>query len=258
MIALQIYSSTDKRKNYPYYRELIERLDGEIVAVGNAVEHYPALTIIGHKAKNYCGIGLIKTLDLIKKADLFIGNDSGLTVSAYYLGVPTIQIYREGMTGDIARTKLKHFLIEPTVEEILNEICKIYPNGSGVINNPQKYGYMRKKLKYKWLYNDLYKKNFLIFVGNPDDFVSFAKHNNFELDRPTSAGRSYGIPDYGYIIYLRSFKKTPQDFSILFHEIIHTGLFLMDDIDMKINGENSEPLTYLCEWIAKKFLEGLK
>jgi len=65
---------------------------------------------------------LIVATAMISKCKLFIGNDSGLAKISSNLGIPTIQIFR-WFTDCFVRCRVNGVnLIEPTLQEVLNEI----------------------------------------------------------------------------------------------------------------------------------------
>jgi len=65
---------------------------------------------------------LIVAAAMISKCKLFIGNDSGMAKISANLGIPTIQIFR-WFTDCFVRARVNGVnLIEPTLQEVLNEI----------------------------------------------------------------------------------------------------------------------------------------
>ena len=65
---------------------------------------------------------LLECIDLIRKAKIFIGNDSGLAKVSAHLNKPTIQIFRYN-TDCFVRAKIKGYnLIEPELSEVLEII----------------------------------------------------------------------------------------------------------------------------------------
>jgi len=76
-------------KSYPYYREVAEMLldDGfKVCSVGSDQEYIKG-------TKNMTGLDLLTTLGVIKKSDVFLGNDSGLYHCANALRVPNVAIF---------------------------------------------------------------------------------------------------------------------------------------------------------------------
>ena len=103
IVLIQPYSAGNPLKNYPgdLYIDLIykikQKYQVEIIFIGSPEEKAPIETICKQLNTSYkIGAGILnfnETVDLISKASLFIGNDSGLAKISIALDIPTITIW---------------------------------------------------------------------------------------------------------------------------------------------------------------------
>jgi len=90
-IVIQPNSGNDESKNYPYIKKIIDELKGNnlVVVVGTTKE---LKTFLGDAEEYYSFLGQI---EIIKRAKLYIGNDSGLSHIAWFYGVPSIILWNK-------------------------------------------------------------------------------------------------------------------------------------------------------------------
>jgi ADP-heptose:LPS heptosyltransferase len=128
-VLIQAHSSNDPKKDYPYYRTVIQLLPGKKIGmIGSKNEYDKANEIIaGLPVDNLCGkYTLIETCHLMTNARVVLGNDGGLTKIADQMGINTIQIFRY-WTDSFNRASVIHGvnLLEPTVYTVVSSIKKI-------------------------------------------------------------------------------------------------------------------------------------
>src|SRR3972149_10273519 len=58
--------------------------------------------------------------------------------------------------------------------------------------------------------------------------------------------------DTSMLIYLPQFHWNPSDMAIVGHEVIHLGISILDENGITVCPENSEVLTYVCEFYLRE------
>jgi hypothetical protein len=114
-----------------------------------------------------------------------------------------------------------------------------------------------------WFYDEVYRANWLFFIGDRDNFFDFLEKNyedkiNLEEIRETwsDAGcHTWDIINFGIVIWMPKFTLTPTWLGVLMHEIIHGVIFVFDHKPINITTENHEHFTYYAESIIRRFLE---
>lgn len=73
-----------------------------------------------------------------------------------------------------------------------------------------------------------------------------------------SDGRSYlSMEQRVGFIWMRCIPETPNDYSILAHEIFHYTHAIMTVIGASLSEQSEEPYAYLIQFLTKEILEGL-
>jgi len=98
-IVIQPNSSNAPERNYPYIKKLIDQLkyNNKIELVGTQKELKNWLPL------NECAASFLPTIELIKGAKLYIGNDSGLSHIAWLYKVPSIILWQKTESLDRSR-----------------------------------------------------------------------------------------------------------------------------------------------------------
>jgi hypothetical protein len=115
-----------------------------------------------------------------------------------------------------------------------------------------------KKLKTVWFYESVYRQNILFIIGGTGKEVTEYCKKQVDVDLPKwheCGGRTYDVNNYGIIIYLQKFDRTPLRYGCLVHEIGHAADYILDKAGWIYLPGNNEPFTYLCEFLTRKFLE---
>lgn len=91
-VLIQPCTSNETKRNFLHYFEVIKKLKCKVGLIGSAKElDYCESLAFKTKATNLCGMSLIDTAHLMKKA-VVVGNDGGLVKLAYAIGAPVLQI----------------------------------------------------------------------------------------------------------------------------------------------------------------------
>jgi hypothetical protein len=117
----------------------------------------------------------------------------------------------------------------------------------------------KSTLKTVWFYDDIHKKNILFVVGGSKEATIEYCKNKINLTLPEWVkevdAKTYDVENYGIIIWLRRFDRSPYDYGCLVHEIAHAADYILDRVGWVYQPGNNEPFTYLCEFLTRKFLE---
>ena len=114
-------SSGSVRKNWPYFEELRSRLGRDCLSLKEG----PEQGFDPHPARILCGLTLTEVSRYLRGCRAFVGNDSGITHLAAYLGCPTVALFGPtdpGIWGPIGRRSRiiwKTNLEDISVDEIL-------------------------------------------------------------------------------------------------------------------------------------------
>ena len=118
-------------------------------------------------------------------------------------------------------------------------------------------------MKYKvgHIFDEIYRTN-VYFIPKADipiikDFVKIQFDSEYD-ESPRFGGRTLGFnngENLDYIIAMKDFKKSTVSLSSLAHECLHVSLFVLDDHDVKYDGDNCEQLNYHLQWLFRKCLE---
>lgn len=110
-IVVAPYSEYDRKKEWPYYAELIKTLNN--------------VTVLGSEKETGVNIPFCESIETIKNCDLFIGNDGGLYHIASYLGKRTIVIFmRHENIFRVGHFNLPNVKLmwRPTLDEVITNI----------------------------------------------------------------------------------------------------------------------------------------
>jgi ADP-heptose:LPS heptosyltransferase len=112
--------SGSPKKNWPYFEELVDKLPNAIVLVGPASK--------GKGVRVLENLSLPEVFHYLRRCRAYIGNDSGITHLAAYLGCPTIALFGPtdprvwGPIGRRARIIWKSKLEDITVDEVVQSV----------------------------------------------------------------------------------------------------------------------------------------
>jgi hypothetical protein len=114
--------SGSRRKCWPYFEELVRQVPGIEAIIGPAEEGFSG------PCRQLRGLSLTEVADELLNCRLYIGNDSGITHLASYLGCPTIALYGPtdpqvwGPVGRRVEVLWKSSLADISLEEIKSRI----------------------------------------------------------------------------------------------------------------------------------------
>ena len=114
-------TSGSLKKNWPYFGELVRRLGNEALSLWEN----PALSQGAQRERFLAGLTLPQVAQELRRCRAYIGNDSGITHLAAYLGCPTIALFGPtdprtwGPFGRRSRIIWKTNLEDISVDEVL-------------------------------------------------------------------------------------------------------------------------------------------
>jgi hypothetical protein len=117
---------------------------------------------------------------------------------------------------------------------------------------------MNKPLKIIRLFDEIYYKNLIFLVGDikeAEKFINRKFKTSFKFEPCAGKSIDFLKSRQTIIIYLEKYKETPDSISILAHECLHAGIFVMEYIGMETNDKNSEALCYLVDSLVRRFLK---
>ena len=113
--------------------------------------------------------------------------------------------------------------------------------------------------KQKYINCDIYKRGVSVFIGSYKEMLAWAKKEftnpiykdfleSMEEAREGDADSHY---DQGScIVRIKSFPKTPEEISLLDHELLHATFYILDYSGVTfIHGDPNEAYTYLKEYL---------
>jgi hypothetical protein len=105
------------------------------------------------------------------------------------------------------------------------------------------------------VYNELWQVDFFTCIGwSEKRIVKYCKKNyGYDVRNiEASSGKCLElINDNGSVGYLIWTRKKSDRISLV-HEMIHAALWALEARGVTIDGKNSEPLTYLVDWLHRK------
>lgn len=120
--------------------------------------------------------------------------------------------------------------------------------------------------KYKQIYIDIFKRHMIVFIGNHEEFKSWANtyysdNDEYEefikiINQSTGKAQAscyFNNGDGECVIEIPSEPINPNDISYAVHEILHATFNILDFVGVEYyqNGSN-ETFTYLIEYITKE------
>ncbi len=104
--------------------------------------------------------------------------------------------------------------------------------------------------------DSIYCQDIRVIVGDEDYFKKWLKKNNIKYEEQKFYAETgevnMGTHDMFYV-RLRCFGNTPLDMATAIHELLHVTFRVFNNIGFKFDYDNTEPMNYYLEMLAKDF-----
>jgi hypothetical protein len=114
------------------------------------------------------------------------------------------------------------------------------------------------KLKKIWLYDEVFKQNYLFLIGDRITAEKFLNKNyseSFNVKESNDA-KIFRLETGGIIMWIPRVNNKPRTLAVLSHELAHAVSYCFDFHGIKLDPQNDEPFSYYLEYLTRKFLEG--